>query len=224
LAKEALSMQRLIAMVLVVLGLVACGCGGGGEGVATPGGSSAVSGTVTPGATALPDSTPTATPVAIPMVDPGKRYMARIETVKGDLLLELFAADAPVTVSNFVYLAGQGFYDNTTFHRVIPGRVAQGGDPTGAGAGGPGYFIPDEIGNRTHVKGALSMANMGFPDTAGSQFFITYEAQHDLDGRYTVFGQLVEGMEVLEGLTPGSVMENPQFVGDRVLRVTIEEG
>lgn len=205
-------MRAWMAVLAVVTGLLISGCGGGT--------------TVAPDATATasPSPAPTGTPLAIPIVNASKEYTATIETERGDLMLELFASDAPMTVSNFVYLARQGFYDDTTFHRVIPGYVAQGGDPTGAGNGGPGYFILDEISDRTHVKGALSMANHGFPDTAGSQFFITYEAQPELDGKYSVFGQLVNGMEVLEQLTPGDVLQDPGFVGDRVIRITVEEG
>ena len=106
-------------------------------------------------------------------IDSGKQYVATIETEKGNIGLELFASDVPVTVNNFVFLAREGFYDGTTFHRVIPGFMAQGGDPTGTGSGGPGYKFADEFTKRTHVTGALSMANAG-PNTNGSQFFITY--------------------------------------------------
>ena len=130
---------------------------------------------------------------------------ATIETNKGDLVLELFARDVPVTVDNFVTLARDGFYDGLTFHRVIPGFMAQGGCPEGTGMGGPGYQFDDEITHHNHVKGALSMANSG-PNTNGSQFFITYAPQHHLDGLHTVFGQLVDGMDVLESLENGDVM------------------
>jgi peptidyl-prolyl cis-trans isomerase B (cyclophilin B) len=147
-------------------------------------------------------------------IEKTKNYTAVIETEKGNLTLELFAADVPVTVNNFVFLAREGYYDNTTFHRVIPGFVAQGGDPTGTGRGDPGYEFADEFTNHTHVTGALSMANAG-PDTNGSQFFITYAPQPHLDGRHSVFGQLAEGMDVLQNLAQG----------DKVMRVIIiEEG
>jgi len=145
-------------------------------------------------------------------IDKSKQYTATIETEKGILELELFAADVPVTVNNFVFLAREGFYDNTTFHRVIPDFMAQGGDPTGTGAGGPGYKFADEFTKHTHVTGALSMANSG-PDTNGSQFFITYAPQPHLDNRHSVFGQLMQGTEVLESLKNG----------DKILRITIEE-
>ena len=153
------------------------------------------------------------------VIDTSKQYTATIETEKGDLVLELFASDVPVTVNNFVFLAHEGFYDGITFHRVIPGFMAQAGDPTGTGFGGCGYTIPDEFSEHTHVKGALSMANQGVPNTGGSQFFITYEARHDLDNKYSVFGQLIEGMDVLESLTPGDPV--PNLGGDKIIRITI---
>ena len=143
---------------------------------------------------------------------PDKQYIATIETEKGNLVLELFASDVPMTVNNFVSLAREGFYDGLTFHRVVPGFVVQGGCPIGDGTGGPGYQFDDEITEHTHVAGALSMANSG-PNTNGSQFFITYTPQHHLDGHHSVFGQLVEGMDVLERIEQGDVM----------IRITIEE-
>jgi len=145
-------------------------------------------------------------------IDRSKQYTAVIETEKGNLVLELFARDVPVTVNNFVFLARDGFYDGTTFHRVIPGFMAQGGDPTGTGTGGPGYAFADEFSEHTHVAGALSMANAG-PNTNGSQFFITYAPQRHLDGKHSVFGQLVKGMDVLAKIKPG----------DRMKRITIQE-
>ena len=146
------------------------------------------------------------------IIDTSKQYTATIETEKGKLVLELFASDVPVTVNNFVFLAGEGFYDGTTFHRVIPGFMAQGGDPTGTGTGNPGYSFEDEFTGHTHVTGTLSMANAG-PNTNGSQFFITYTPQHGLDGKHSVFGQLIEGMDVLEKIK----------AGDAIIRITIEE-
>ena len=155
-------------------------------------------------------------------IDTSKQYIATMETEKGNLVLELFASDVPTTVNNFVFLAREGFYDGTTFHRVILDFMAQGGDPTGTGGGGPGYAFPDEFSQHTHVAGALSMANAG-PDTNGSQFFITYTPQHHLDGRHSVFGQLIEGMDVLEKLTPRDPSRNPDFEVDTIKRITIEE-
>ncbi|MFC1962242.1 peptidylprolyl isomerase [Chloroflexota bacterium] len=141
-----------------------------------------------------------------------KQYTATIETEKGSIVLELFASDVPVTVNNFVFLAREGFYDNTTFHRVIPGFMAQGGDPTGNGTGGPGYKFADEFTKHSHCTGALSMANSG-PNTNGSQFFITHEPQPHLDHKHSVFGQLTQGAEVLK------LLKN----GDILIRITIEE-
>jgi len=146
------------------------------------------------------------------VIDTSKQYTAIIETEKGNLVLKLFASDVPVTVNNFVFLAREGFYDGTTFHRVIPGFMAQGGDPTGTGRGNPGYSFEDEFTEHSHAAGALSMANSG-PNTNGCQFFITYAPQHGLDGKHSVFGQLIEGMEVLEKITNGDVMR----------RIVIEE-
>ncbi|MFC2032166.1 peptidylprolyl isomerase [Chloroflexota bacterium] len=145
-------------------------------------------------------------------IDTSKQYTAIIETKKGDLVLELFASDVPVTVNNFVFLAREGFYNGTTFHRVIDGFMTQGGDPTGTGKGGPGYKFADEFTKHTHVTGTLSMANAG-PNTNGSQFFITYAPQHHLNGKHSVFGQLVKGMDVLEKI------EN----GDVIIKVTVKE-
>ena len=145
-------------------------------------------------------------------IDTSKQYTATIETEKGNLVLELFATDVPITVNNFVFLARDGFYDGLTFHRVVPGFVVQGGCPVGDGTGGPGYRFDDEITEHTHVAGALSMANSG-PNTNGSQFFITYTPQHHLDGLHSVFGQLVDGMDVMETIEQGDVM----------IRITIEE-
>ena len=168
-----------------------------------------------PGPTPEPAPTPKPKTYSAPppmLIDTGKQYKAIIETERGNLVLELFASDVPVTVNNFVFLARDGFYDGSTFHRVIPGFMAQGGDPTGTGRGNPGYSFADEFSQHTHVVGALSMANSG-PDTNGCQFFITYTPQHQLDGKHSVFGQLIEGMDVLEEIKPG----------DTIRRIVIEE-
>jgi cyclophilin family peptidyl-prolyl cis-trans isomerase len=157
------------------------------------------------------------------LADTSKKYTATLETEKGNLVIELFAKDVPMTVSNFVYLAMQGYYDGTTFHRVIPGFMAQGGDPTGTGMGGPGYTFANEITEHKHVAGTLSMAHSALPDSNGSQFFICYVPQPALDGSYSAFGQLVEGMDVLQNITPRDPTQNPQFEGDKLIRVTIEE-
>jgi peptidyl-prolyl cis-trans isomerase B (cyclophilin B) len=145
------------------------------------------------------------------IIDTSKQYTATIETEKGNLVLELFAGDVPRTVNNFVFLSREGFYDGLTFHRVIADFMAQAGDPDN-GTGGPGYTFADEFTSHTHIAGALSMANAG-ANTNGSQFFITYSPQHHLDGKHSVFGQLVEGMDVLQKIERGDV----------IIRITIEE-
>ena len=132
------------------------------------------------------------------VIDPGKRYVATISTDLGDIVIELFADKAPNTVNNFVFLAREGYYDGVTFHRVIPDFMAQGGDPTGSGSGGPGYKFADEFhpALKHDGPGILSMANAG-PGTNGSQFFITHRETPHLDGRHTVFGRVIEGMDVV---------------------------
>jgi len=134
-------------------------------------------------------------------IDPTKTYTATMHTDQGDITIDLFAADAPATVNNFVFLAKQGFYDGVGFHRVIAGFMAQGGDPTGSGMGGPGYRFQDEINKNKHEEGSLSMANAG-PNTNGSQFFICYGPQPHLDARHTVFGKIRSGMDVVRAIPP----------------------
>lgn len=131
-------------------------------------------------------------------IDPKKQYFAVLSTDLGDMKIELYAAKAPVTVNNFVFLARQGYYDNTIFHRVINNFMVQGGDPTGTGRGDPGYRFKDEFHpDLKHDKrGVLSMANAG-PGTNGSQFFITHIETPWLDNKHAVFGQIIEGEEVL---------------------------
>ncbi|WP_129598233.1 peptidylprolyl isomerase [Methanohalophilus profundi] len=136
---------------------------------------------------------------------------AIIETDKGDIILELFENDAPRTVANFEKLIKQGFYNGLNFHRVIPDFVIQGGCPKGDGTGGPGFTIKCEINPRKHTKGALSMAHAG-KDTGGSQFFITHSPQSHLDGMHTVFGKVIEGMDVVYKIKPGDVMDRLRVV------------
>lgn len=141
------------------------------------------------------------------VIDPASSYQATIKTARGDVHLDLFAADAPKTVNNFVFLANEKFYDGLTFHRVIQGFMSQGGCPYGDGRGGPGYRFEDEIkGNpHKHETGSLSMANAG-PNTNGSQFFICHGPQPHLDGRHTVFGRVRSGQEVVTSLQNGDVI------------------
>lgn len=156
-------------------------------------------------------------------IDPQKYYVATLVTEKGDITLELYADKAPHTVNNFVFLAREGFYDNTTFHRVIPGFMAQGGDPTGTGTGGPGYTFADEFDpTLAHDRvGVLSMANAG-ADTNGSQFFITFTPTPWLDDRHTVFGRVIDGLDVLFSLRERDP-ETATVPGDRIVTIRITE-
>ncbi len=156
-------------------------------------------------------------------LDLSKTYAARITTERGAFDVELFAADAPLTVENFVNLARAGFYDGTTFHRVIPGFMAQGGDPTGSGSGGPGYQFRDEFSSSRRHDGAgvLSMANAG-ANTNGSQFFITFGPTPHLDGKHTVFGRVTDGMDVVRAIRERDPSRDPN-PGDRIERIEITE-
>jgi len=157
-------------------------------------------------------------------IDVNKKYFATFTMANGgEFVAELFADKAPVTVNNFVFLAQQGYYDGTTFHRVLEGFMAQGGDRTGTGRGGPGYQFEDEFSDLTFDKaGLLAMANSG-PNTNGSQFFITYGPTEHLNGLHTIFGQVVEGMDVVNSLTRRDPQQSPTFEGDAIETVTITE-
>lgn len=190
----------------------------------------------TPTPAPTPTSAPTSTPSVAGMLGPGdspappvgaldtsKSYTATFKTEKGDFTIELFDDEAPLTVENFVNLARIGYYDGVTFHRVIDGFMAQGGDPTGTGGGGPGYRFKDEFSpSRRHDgPGVLSMANAG-PGTNGSQFFITFEATPHLNDVHSVFGKVIEGMSVVNSLTvrdPGTATKP----GDAIVTVEITE-
>ena len=131
------------------------------------------------------------------VIDPDVAHTAVLTTSCGTITIELFAAESPQTVNNFVFLARQGFYDGVTFHRIVPGFVIQGGDPTGTGTGGPGYRFEDEPVKRRYQAGTVAMANAG-PNTNGSQFFITLGPTPHLDNRHSVFGEVVEGLDVVK--------------------------
>ena len=141
-------------------------------------------------------------------IDPQNKYIATIETDGGNITVELFAEAAPETVNNFVFLAREGFYEGVIFHRVIEDFMIQGGDPTGTGRGGPGYTFEDEVdGNlQQHETGSLSMANAG-PNTNGSQFFICHSPQPHLNGKHTVFGKVTAGMDVVNSIEQGDIMD-----------------
>ena len=213
--------KRTLWILLLVLALAACG-----SPEATP--------------TDAPTEEPAAEPIAEPIdpmaglpqwdappemtIDPDAIYLATFVTEEGDIEVELLAQEAPVTVNNFIFLAEEGYYDNTTFHRVIPDFMAQGGDPSGTGAGGPGYVFEDEISFNYIFDGPgyLAMANAG-PGTNGSQFFITYAPTLYLNAQHTIFGIVVEGMDVAEALTPRDPQESPDYDGSALITVTIEE-
>ena len=158
------------------------------------------------------------------VIDPAKYYYATLKTAKGDIRVQLFADRAPETVNNFVFLAREGFYNNTSFHRVIEGFMAQAGDPTGTGMGGPGYEFADEIftGATFDRPGLLAMANAG-PGTNGSQFFITFAPTQWLDGLHTIFGEVIEGQDVLDKITRREP-DAGGAEGDLLYTVIIEEG
>jgi cyclophilin family peptidyl-prolyl cis-trans isomerase len=157
-------------------------------------------------------------------IDPAKHYTATFHTSRGDFGVELFAREAPVTVNNFVFLARDGFYNGTTFHRVIRGFMAQGGDPTGTGTGGPGYQFNDEPGalaGRHDQAGILSMANAG-RNTNGSQFFITFGPTPHLNGKHGVFGRVVSGMDVVGNIRERDPDRDRQ-PGDTIMSIDISE-
>jgi peptidyl-prolyl cis-trans isomerase B (cyclophilin B) len=197
--------------VLAAVGLAACGGSDNGENGATPEG-----GAVSKVAQCERTGEKSFAGPPEMIIDQSKTYIAHMSTEKGDITIELAAQDAPITVNNFVFLSCKGFYDGLTFHRVVlepEPFVIQGGDPLGSGAGGPGYEFADEISpNLKHVEGAISMANAG-PNTNGSQFFITLAPQPRLDGHYSVFGHVTEGMDVVRAIRQG----------DKIRRVDIEE-
>ena len=155
-------------------------------------------------------------------IDAKKKYTATIETSAGTMTAELFPEDAPMTVNNFVFLAREGFYEGAIFHRVIPGFMIQGGDPTGTGTGGPGYKFKDEPVTRRYLRGTLAMANAG-PDTNGSQFFVMHQ-DYRLPPNYTIFGKLLDGEPVVD-----TIATAPKGAQDRptnpvqIRRVTVTE-
>jgi cyclophilin family peptidyl-prolyl cis-trans isomerase len=241
------SLVFVAAPALVLL--VAAGCGGGSNSSATatkpaaqaskpantPGtGQVIITGdTATPPSSTLPPRTgdfaslcqkSIAKQFSAPqtVIDPSKSYTATLRTANGDITIELEPNLAPVTVNSFVFLACSGFYDGLTFHRVIAGFVAQGGDPTGSGSGGPGYNVPDEFSTALLDRGTLAMANTGQPNSGGSQFFICFTPQPQLSGGYTVFGQVTAGLDVLDKITP----RDPQTAttpGDKIVSIMVQE-
>jgi cyclophilin family peptidyl-prolyl cis-trans isomerase len=141
----------------------------------------------------------------------------------GEFVIQLYPDKAPRTVNSFVFLAREGFFNGITFHRVLEGFMAQGGDPTGTGSGGPGYEFPNEDSDLSFdTAGVVAMANAG-RDTNGSQFFITFVPAPHLNGGYTIFGQVTSGMDVVNGITRRDPSKNPSFAGDAIASITITE-
>jgi cyclophilin family peptidyl-prolyl cis-trans isomerase len=155
-------------------------------------------------------------------IDTTKQYFATVKMAKGsEFVIQLYPDKAPITVNSFVFLAQQGFYNGVTFHRVLDGFMAQGGDPTGTGNGGPGYQFVNEKNDLAFDKaGVVAMANAG-PDTNGSQFFITFGPAGLSESGYTIFGQVISGMDVVNGITRRDPDTNPTFPGDAMASVTI---
>lgn len=157
-------------------------------------------------------------------VDAARQYFATFKMAKGgEFVIQLYPDKAPITVNSFIFLAREGYFDGTTFHRVLEGFMAQGGDPTGTGMGGPGYKFQNEDSDLTFDKaGVVAMANAG-RDTNGSQFFITFGPTPQLNGGYTIFGQVIEGMEVVNNITRRDPQQNPNYTGDVIKSITITE-
>jgi cyclophilin family peptidyl-prolyl cis-trans isomerase len=157
-------------------------------------------------------------------IDVNKQYFATVKLAKGgEFVIQLYPDKAPITVNSFVFLAREGYFTGVTFHRVLEGFMAQGGDQTGSGSGGPGYEFVNESSDLTFDKaGVVAMANSG-PDTNGSQFFITFAPAEHLNGGYTIFGQVIEGMDVVNGITRRDPNTNPAFAGDAIESITITE-
>lgn len=158
------------------------------------------------------------------LIDVEKKYTATVKMATGgEFVIELYADKAPITVNNFVFLAREGYYDGVTFHRVIDEFMAQTGDPTGTGSGGPGYSFVDEFSELTFDgAGIVAMANSG-ADTNGSQFFITYAVTDWLNGQHTIFGKVIEGMDVVNAITRRNPNDNPDFTGDAIETIVITE-
>jgi peptidyl-prolyl cis-trans isomerase B (cyclophilin B) len=148
------------------------------------------------------------------ITDAGEKKSPRavIEMDAGKIVIEFYEQDAPGTVANFVKLAKKGFYDGLSFHRVVPGFVVQGGDPKGDGTGGPGYTLKDEFNSRKHLTGTVAMARTPAPNSAGSQFYICLGPQPALDGKYTVFGQVIDGMDIVIKIKRGDIMKKVTIV------------
>jgi len=159
-------------------------------------------------------------------IDAQKTYTATITTPRGDIVIKLRPDLAPQTVNSFVFLAKEGFYNGLTWHRVLPNFMAQGGDPTGTGSGGPGYNVPDEFTDKVLFDrpGLVAMANSSRPNSNGSQFFITTAPAPHLNNLYTIFGEVIQGQEIVNGIPLRDPDQNPTTPGEQIVKITISEG
>ena len=158
-------------------------------------------------------------------IDPNKSYTATFTTPRGDFVVKLRPDLAPQTVNSFVFLARAGYYNGVTWHRVLPNFMAQGGDPTGTGTGGPGYPVPDEFTDTVKFDkpGLLAMANTGQPNSGGSQFFVTTAPFPSLDGKYTIFGEVEQGQDIVNAIPLRDPQQNPTTPGEQIVKIAIEE-
>src|SRR5215213_2634904 len=158
-------------------------------------------------------------------IDPAKSYTATITTPRGDFVVNLRPDLAPQTVNSFVFLAKAGFFNGLTWHRVLPNFMAQGGDPTGTGGGGPGYTVPDEFTDKVKFDkpGIVAMANTGRPNSGGSQFFVTTAPADYLDGKYTIFGEVTQGQEIVNAIPLRDPGQNPTTPGEQIVKIVISE-
>jgi peptidylprolyl isomerase len=158
-------------------------------------------------------------------IDPAKSYTATFTTPRGDFVVKLRPDLAPQTVNSFVFLAKEGFFNGLTWHRVLPNFMAQGGDPTGTGTGGPGYNIPDEFTDKVlfDKPGILAMAHSSLPNSNGSQFFVTTAPAPSLNQQYTIFGEVTQGQEIVNGIPLRDPQQNPTTPGEQIVKITIDE-
>jgi peptidylprolyl isomerase len=197
-----------------------------GEAVPTAAGLPAEAAPTAAGASAAPGGQQLSYSAPPPMtIDPAKSYTATITTPRGDFVVKLRPDLAPQTVNSFVFLARAGFFNGGTWHRVLPNFMAQGGDPTGTGTGGPGYTIPDEFTDKVKFDkpGIMAMANTGQPNSGGSQFFVTTAAAEYLDGKYTIFGEVEQGQDIVNGIPLRDPEQNPATPGEQIVKIAIDE-
>jgi cyclophilin family peptidyl-prolyl cis-trans isomerase len=221
--------NQIIAFILVVIAVVAIGIFlyvnyGPKAATPTPAPNATTAAGEPPSNAAVPNGAKQWPSAPAMSVDKAKQYFATVKMAKGgQFVIQLFPDKAPITVNSFVFLAREGFFNGITFHRVLEGFMAQGGDPTGTGGGGPGYeFVNEDSDLKFDKAGVVAMANAG-RDTNGSQFFITFGPADFLNGGYTIFGQVTEGMDVVNAITKRDPDQSPTFTGDAIATVTITE-